>query len=216
MDLKKRGLEMKAFFDRKTVGYDDVHIAFMESKTALTDALTKVYPAGMPIRVLDLGAGTGLELIPLFDAFPSASVTAADISADMLGGLMKRTFAERITCVTGDFFETDFGTGYDAVISTSALHHFPPEDKVTLYKKVFAAMKPGAVFVNADKCADSDEEQEICLRDYAEDPTKYAHMDTPLTVGCECDVLTAAGFALSPVIPLPNAKYNLFTAKKPE
>ena len=39
MDIRLRGLEMKAFFDRKTEGYDDVHIAFMGSKTALTDAL---------------------------------------------------------------------------------------------------------------------------------------------------------------------------------
>ena len=215
MNIKLRGLEMKAFFDRKTEGYDDVHIAFMESKTALTDALKEVYAPGTPIKVLDLGAGTGLELIPLFEAYPDASVTAADISADMLAALMNRPFADRVSCVIGDFFETDLGQDCDAVISTSALHHFPPEDKVTLYRKVLAAMKPGAVFANADKCTDNDEEQEICLRDYAVNPAKYAHMDTPLTVECECDVLRKAGFDVKSVRPLPNAKYNLFVAVKP-
>ncbi len=215
MDLKKRGLEMKAFFDRKTEGYDDVHIAFMGSKTALTDALKEIFAAGTPIRVLDLGAGTGLELIPLFEAFHNASVTAADISGDMLSALMNRPFADRITCVIGDFFETDLGKDYDAVISTSALHHFQPEDKVMLYRKVFAAMKPGAVFLNADKCADNAEEQQLCLDEYAENPKKYAHMDTPLTMECECDVLRTAGFDVLGVRPLPNAKYSLFTAVKP-
>jgi len=215
MDLKKRGLEMKAFFDRKTEGYDDVHIAFMGSKTALTDALCGIHAPGTPIRVLDLGAGTGMELIPLFEAFPEASVTAADISADMLSSLMNRPFAGHVTCVVGDFFETELGQDYDAVISTSALHHFAPEDKVILYRKVFAALKPGAVFLNADKCADNDEEQRLCLDDYAENPEKYSHMDTPLTVECECDVLREAGFDVKEVRPLPNAKYNLFTAVKP-
>ena len=57
MDIRLRGLEMKAFFDRKTEGYDDVHIAFMGSKTALTDALKEMYTPGTPIKVLDLGAG---------------------------------------------------------------------------------------------------------------------------------------------------------------
>ena len=216
MDIRLRGLEMKAFFGRKTEGYDDVHIAFMGSKTALTDALKEMYTPGTPIKVLDLGAGTGLELIPLFEAYPEASVTAADISEDMLSALMHRPFADRVTCVIGDFFETDPGCDYDAVISTSALHHFPPEDKATLYRKVFAAMKPGAVFANADKCADNDEEQRLCLDEYAENPLKYSHMDTPLTVECECDVLRKAGFDVKEVRPLPNAKYNLFTAVKPE
>ena len=41
-------------------------------------------------------------------------------------------------------------------------------------------------------------------------------MDTPLTVECECDVLRKAGFDGIEVRPLPNAKYNLFTAVKPE
>ena len=214
MDLKKRGLEMKAFFDRKTEGYDDVHMAFMGSKTALTDALCEVYAPGTPIRVLDLGAGTGLELIPLFEAFPDAQVTAADISVDMLAALLNRPFADHITCVIGDFFETDLGKDYNAVISTSALHHFPPEDKLILYRKVFDAMKPGTVFLNADKCADNDEEQRLCLDEYAENPEKYAHMDTPLTVECECDVLRKAGFDVQSVKPLPNAKYSLFTAVK--
>lgn len=211
MDLKERNQNLKEFFDRKTVGYDDVHIAFMESKRALTEAL----PDGTA-KVLDLGAGTGLELIPLVERFPDVRITAADISEDMLGTLMERPFAGQVTCVIGDFFETDFGSGFDAMISTSALHHFAPEDKVRLYRKVYDALRPGGLFVNADKTATDPAAQEEDFRQLAENPHRWPHMDTPLTVGAECTVLEQAGFRMKEVRPLPNAGYFLYAAEKPE
>lgn len=211
MDLKERNQNLKEFFDRKTVGYDDVHIAFMESKRALTEAL----PDGTT-KVLDLGAGTGLELIPLVERFPDVRITAADISEDMLGTLMERPFAGQVTCVIGDFFETDFGSGFNAMISTSALHHFAPEDKVRLYRKVYDALRPGGLFVNADKTATDPAAQEEDFRQLAEAPHRWPHMDTPLTVGAECTVLEQAGFRMKEVRPLPNAGYFLYAAEKPE
>ena len=209
MDLKERNQTLKEFFDRKTVGYDDVHIAFMESKRALTDAL----PDGTA-KVLDLGAGTGLELIPLFERFPDVRVTAADISSDMLGTLMERPFAGQITCVVGDFFETEFGSDFDAMISTSALHHFAPEDKICLYRKVFDALRPGGLFLNADKTAPNPAAQDDGFRQLAEDPHRWPHMDTPLTVGSECTVLEQSGFRILEVRPLPNAGYYLYVGVK--
>lgn len=211
MDLKERNRTLKDFFDRKTIGYDDVHLAFMESKRALTTAL----PDGTA-KVLDLGAGTGLELIPLVERFPDVRITAADISEDMLNALRERPFADQITFVVGDFFETNFGDGFDAMISTSALHHFAPEDKIRLYKKVYDALRPGGMFLNSDKTADNPAAQEEDLRQLAEDPHRWPHMDTPLTIGAECTVLEAAGFRVTGVAPMPNDKYYLFTAVKPE
>ena len=211
MDLKERNQTLKEFFDRKTVGYDDVHIAFMESKRALTQAL----PDGTA-KVLDLGAGTGLELIPLVERFPDVQITAADISSDMLGTLMERPFADRVTCVIGDFFETDFGSDFDAMISTSALHHFAPEDKLRLYRRVYDALRLGGLFLNADKTAPNPAAQEEDFRQLAEDPHRWPHMDTPLTVGAECTVLEQAGFRMKEVRPLPNAGYFLYVAEKTE
>ena len=211
MDLKERNQTLKEFFDRKTVGYDDVHIAFMESKRALTQAL----PDGTA-KVLDLGAGTGLELIPLVERFPDVQITAADISSDMLGTLMERPFADRVTCVIGDFFETDFGSDFDAMISTSALHHFAPEDKIRLYRRVYDALRPGGLFLNADKTAPNPAAQEEDFRQLAEDPHRWPHMDTPLTVGAECTVLEQSGFRMKEVRPLPNAGYFLYVAEKTE
>lgn len=211
MDLKERNQTLKEFFDRKTIGYDDVHSKFMESKRALTEVLPENTE-----KVLDLGAGTGMELIPLVERFPEIQITAADISEDMLNALRERPFAEQVTCVVGDFFETDFGCGYDAMISTSALHHFAPEEKVRLYRKVYDALRPGGLFVNSDKTASDPAAQENGFRELAEDPHRWPHMDTPLTVGAECTVLEQAGFHIREVRPMPNEGYFLYVAEKTE
>lgn len=211
MNLKERNQTLKEFFDRKTIGYDDVHIKFMESKRALTAVLPDKTE-----KVLDLGAGTGLELIPLVERFPNVRITAADISEDMLNTLRERPFAEQVTYIIGDFFDTDFGCDYDAMISTSALHHFSPEDKVRLYRKVYDALRAGGLFVNSDKTAPDPAAQEAGFRELAEDPHRWSHMDTPLTIGAECTVLEQAGFRVREVRPMPNEGYFLYVAEKTE
>lgn len=209
MNLIKRNAEMKAFFDRKTEGYDDVHIALMHNKTAITAALP------VDIRtVLDLGAGTGLELIPLFEKFPDVRVTAVDISESMLGVLKTRPFADRVTCMTGDFFNTDFGNHYDAVISSAALHHFDPDNKRMLYRRIFDALVPGGIYLNSDRFYENIEDQEIDLTQYTEDPNRFPHMDTPLAMNVERQLLESVGFT-DIAFDVLDGRYFLNRAFKP-
>lgn len=209
MDLKKRGREMKEFFDRKTDGYDEVHAAFAGTKRMLTENLDEG-----TVSVLDLGGGTGLELIPLFERFPEARVTVADISPRMLEALTASPFADRVRTVCGDFFETDWGEGYDAVISTSALHHFAPEDKLRLYRRVRDCLKEGGQFLNADKVVPDRRAQEETLAEYAEDPDRWPHMDTPLAPSSELELLEDAGFIHCSVELTDREDYRLFSARK--
>lgn len=211
MDLKKRADNMREFFNKKASedAYDCVHLNMMGNK----EPITRLLPDGTK-RVLDLGGGTGLELIPLFERFPDAHVTVVDVAEEMLVQLKKRPFADRVEIVCGDFFFVDFGGEYDAVISTSALHHFEEEDKERLYKKVFDCLCPGGVIINSDKCAATQEEQDECFRELAEDPEKYVHMDTPLTVENECRLLKNAGFADVSAEPAPGSGYVVLTGRK--
>lgn len=131
MNLYERNQKQRNFFNEKIDHYDRVHETYMETKKAIADSLDKDTK-----KILDLGAGTGLELIHLFELFPNASVTVVDISENMLSELAKRDFANQVVTICGDFFEVDFGDNYDAVVSTSALHHFKPEEKQLLYRKI--------------------------------------------------------------------------------
>lgn len=203
MDLKKRAKEMQDFFNNKIDTYDQVHASFMDTKKALVDSLS-----GDVHKVLDLGAGTGLELIHLFEKYPDVSVTVIDVSESMLEELKKREFADKVTCLCGDFFELSFGDEYDAVISTSALHHFNEEDKSKLYKKVLDCLKKGGEFINCDKVVMSQEEQDSAFQEYNEDPHKYPHMDTPLTKENESKILKNVGFNEVKSLDIDNVKDN--------
>ena len=189
MDLKKRVQSMHDFFNERVDGYDEKHAPLMKSKEDMINALPNSV-----CRVLDLGAGTGLELFYLFKRFPNASVTAIDVSDLMLERLTSRPFGALVDCRLGDFFEVPFGEEYDAVISTSALHHFTPDDKLRLFEKILRALKPGGVFVNSDYYAESLEAQEASFIELEENPDNRSHIDTPLTPRVEQSLLERAGF----------------------
>ena len=127
---------------------------------------------------------------------------------------MKRPFADRIRVICGDFFETDLGSGYDAVISTSALHHFGPDDKLVLYGRIRDCLADGGQFLNADKVSRNRAEEDADLADYAADPNRFPHMDTPLAPSAELRLLEDAGFREITVSLTDRENYRLFSARK--
>ena len=83
-----RNQKQRVFFNEKIDSYDDSHNTYMETKKTLADNLDKDAK-----KILDLGAGTGLELIPFFERFPNAKVMAIDITENMLD-ILKQNLAE--------------------------------------------------------------------------------------------------------------------------
>lgn len=210
MNLKERNEEMRAFFNEKAEGYDEVHLKMMANKAAIIDEL----PEGTA-KILDLGAGTGLELIPLFERFPDARVTAVDIAEKPLQALKERHFARKVEVICGDFFSVDFGEDYDAVISSAALHHFDEQDKAALYAKAFACLRPGGIFVNSDRYVETQEEQDALFDALLSNTHGCRHWDTPLTLSNERRLLEGAGFVGFYTVDLGDALYKVMAARKP-
>lgn len=210
VDLNERNESMRDFFNRKAAeSYDEVHAVFMRTKEMITENLPDSTK-----KVLDLGAGTGLELIYLFKRFPDAAVFVADISEKMLEELDRRDFAPKVTKIVGDFFTVDLGSDYDAVISTSALHHFLKEDKKRLFDRIYACLKPGGIFINSDKFANCPEDEKAWLDDYYENKDKRPHIDTPLAVQTEAELLEKAHFSDIVIIDCDAEYYKLIKATK--
>lgn len=150
--------------------------------------------------ILVLGCGTGLEIERIRHR---ASVHAVDISEGMLAELNKKRLHPEITLTTqcGSFLEMDFPAGaYDIVLSCHALHHFNEAQKLALYGKIHASLRPGGVFVNGD-ITEKDAAGEAAAFDRAEaiyreqnQPFGSLHIDVPFCVEHEIQVLRAAGF----------------------
>ena len=209
MNLYERNQKQRIFFNEKIDSYDDVHSTYMETKKTLGDNLDKEAK-----KILDLGAGTGLELIHLFELFPRAEVTVIDITENMLEELKKRSFIDRVTTICGDFFEVEFGDNYDAVISTSALHHFKIEEKIKLYKKIYTCLKVNGQFINCDKIALTQEIEDEQLYELEHNIENHKHIDTPLTVEHEIEVLKRVGFQEITSSNVDKDDYSLIKARK--
>ena len=209
MNLKERNETVRKFFNEKIDSYDDVHEPYMDTKAVLGDNLDKNAK-----NILDLGGGTGLELIHLFELYQDAHVTVIDITENMVEKLKTRDFADKVTTICGDFFEIDFGKNYDAVISTSALHHFKKEEKIILYKKIYDCLKEGGEFLNSDFIAEDESFEKEQLYELDNEFDKYKHIDIPMTIEHELEVLEKVGFKDIEVKPVPKHSYALTIAKK--
>ncbi|MBN1858907.1 class I SAM-dependent methyltransferase [Candidatus Bipolaricaulota bacterium] len=201
---------MEAFFDARAEGYDDHMRRSVASFDVFYEAVATVLPqAHESMRILDLGVGTGLQLDGVFRRLPSAAVHGIDVSAamlDKLGG-RSRAAAWDLSLQLGSFIELEFGCEqYDAVISTMALHHQLPEEKLDLYRKIRRSLRPGGLFVNGDYVVSRHEAERIRKRflefmaDQPKRPSGTYHLDLPLCIDEEVELLEAAGFVDTKIV----------------
>ena len=108
------------------------------------------------LRILDLGAGTGVFSARLLEHYPNSKVVAIDGAASMLE-LAKSRLGELARRV--EWFVSDFRAmpttvirpnTFDLVISSYALHHLNAQEKLTVMKSLVRAIKSGGWFLNAD------------------------------------------------------------------
>ena len=120
------------------------------------------YERDAEIRVLDLGAGTGLLSALLAGAFPRAQMTLVDFSVGMLERARRRFASEpaRFELRVMDYTKEPLRGAYELVVSALSIHHLEDRDKRGLFRKVYEVLSEGGVFVNADQVLGSTPEIE--------------------------------------------------------
>lgn len=194
---------MDTFFEARVDGYDEHMKTTIESASTFYEYTSSLLPKNADAKVLDLGCGTGLELEQYFLFNPHAHITGIDLTQGMLDVLKAKFPDKALMLICGSYFDESFGDSmFDAAVSVESLHHFTKEEKIPLFKKLYAALKSDGYFVLTDYFADTDEQENFfrqeLLRIRKEENLAddvFYHYDTPLTVEHEKEALLQAGFS---------------------
>ena len=179
------------------------YLELIEAAAATVGVVAAATPA-----VVDLGTGSGALAQRILKVRPKARLTGIDADGSMLAAATRR-LRGRIQTIEHNF-ETVRIPGCDVVSASFALHHVATDRrKGALYKRCFAALRRGGMFVSADcylassrKVQASDREawlnhlRRTYSRTKAENFLKtWAKEDVYFTLEREIELLSAAGFA---------------------
>jgi tRNA (cmo5U34)-methyltransferase len=193
--------KMEGFFSARIDGYDDHMLNDVLGCKEGYVKMASLLPETV-VDLLDLGCGTGLELDEIFKTYPHLKVTGVDLTQAMLDVLKQKHPDKDLTLVNASYFDYDFGIErFDAVISFQTMHHFPPDKKIALYKKVYAALKPGGKYIEGDYMVTGQKEEDFYfsenkrIRQEQRIPDdEFYHYDTPCTIDNQLKMLRTAGF----------------------
>lgn len=195
--------KMDEFFTRRLDGYDRQMLVNVEGCAEGYATVAQLLPQNAK-TLLDLGCGTGLELDEIFRRNPAVAVTGIDMTPAMLAVLRQKHPDKALTLIEGDYFAQDFGTEcFDAAVSVESLHHFTPAAKLELYRRLYAALCPGGVYIECDYMVETQTEEDFYFSELARlkaaqglEENAFYHYDTPLTVQKQQALLAQAGFAV--------------------
>jgi tRNA (cmo5U34)-methyltransferase len=193
--------EMGSFFNARIDGYE-AHMLREGNEVYVETA--KLIPAARGLKLLDLGCGTGLELDEIFKVNPTVQVTGIDLTESMLKKLSQKHAARKsqLNLVLADYFKYDFGKDtFDVAVSFDTLHHYSYEEKIGLYKRIYASLKTSGFYIEADYMATTQEFENFRftenkrLRAEQGITEGFYHYDIPYTVENQIGMLKKAGFS---------------------
>jgi tRNA (cmo5U34)-methyltransferase len=142
-------------FNRSSQYYDDWVKKAVPCYEEVFSIATELVPfdPGDEIRVLDLGAGTGLFSERILQKFPQATFVLYDVASQMLDVARDRfkRHKDRFEFVVDDYRNIRRIESVDLVISSLSIHHLDDADKRDLFEGIYHVLKNGGAFINIDQ-----------------------------------------------------------------
>ena len=145
-------------FNRWSESYDRCilqWLLFGPSHRALIGRI-KMVAGDRPIKVLDVGCGTGVFAERIRRAIPSARVWGVDLVSDMLiqGAERWQRHEADVQPVQGDSERLPFAEGaFDFVTCANSFHHYPHQDRAVA--EMHRVLKPGGRLMIVDGYRDA-------------------------------------------------------------
>jgi tRNA (cmo5U34)-methyltransferase len=145
---------VKEHFEGEAQEFDSLILRLIPGYEEMVKALVLAipHPSAAPLKVIDLGCGTGTVAKGILEAFPHAAMTFLDLAENMIATARANLSKYPGTrFLVGDFASFQFDEPYDVAVSSLALHHLVTDgDKRGFYRRIFCALRSGGVFFNAD------------------------------------------------------------------
>jgi ubiquinone/menaquinone biosynthesis C-methylase UbiE len=116
----------------------------------------RVWAGDRPLRVLDVGCGTGVFAARLRAALPRATIWGVDLVSGMLskGAERWKYHAGHVQPVQGDSERLPFPTGaFDVVTCANSFHHYPHQDRAVA--EMHRVLRPGGRLIIIDGYRDA-------------------------------------------------------------
>ncbi|MCL1793929.1 MAG: bifunctional GNAT family N-acetyltransferase/class I SAM-dependent methyltransferase [Oscillospiraceae bacterium] len=194
---------MGAFFNSRADGYNAVVGTGMYDYEKFGSCFPET---DEKIQILNVGCGTGIELEHIWKQAPNAHITCLDLSRGMLDLLEKNHPGDqgRITVVEASYLDWAYPKeAFDIVTSHATMHHFFPEEKTGVYRKILGTLKPNGSYIEGDFILGDDllakqyRQRHEAITEGLTEKEKASgdyHVDIPLTLNVQMKLLQEAGF----------------------
>ncbi|MCO6413159.1 MAG: malonyl-ACP O-methyltransferase BioC [Thiogranum sp.] len=175
-------------FEHAAAGYDQAAVLQKEVGQRLLERLDLMNL--QPLRVLDLGAGTGQCLPGLFERYAKAQVVALDIALPMLGHARKKgRWLRRPRCVCADAEKLPFtDNSFDLVFSNLMLQWCV--DLQSTFQELQRILRPGGLLLFSSFGPDTLKE----LRESWQSVDAFSHVNAFVDMHDVGDALVRARF----------------------
>jgi len=145
-------MNVKKTFDQIATEYDTLKLRIIPGYREIQQLIDRLLaqPRERPLRILELGTGTGLWAARFLRRHPAARYDGIEFSEQMraLAETRLEPFKERARLYDWDLNTCEFDSQYDLVVSFFTLHHVV--DKAKLIKHIYRALETGGRFAYAD------------------------------------------------------------------